>query len=339
MKFSEETVKKINHFILCNVERNPNCISDVTQSHFGISKQTAAKYIGALEKENLIKKTSKGRYPNYQLVNEVSEFRYKEIPSLSEEKILVHDIAPLISGMKKNIVRAFDYAVSEMVNNVIDHSQAEDMQITVTKNAAWTQILVEDNGIGIFNKIQRDLNLDDPQNAIIELAKGKFTSDSKHHSGEGIFFTSKICDDFAIVSENLIYKGDKLGSMLEKQNINMEGTRVFLKMYNDSKIDPSDIFDEYSDLEKTPSFYKTKVPVKMLESGDVILVSRSQAKRLVHGFEKFKEVILDFSDVSEIGQGFADELFRVWQNEHPDIKLLPINACERVVKMIGHVLG
>jgi hypothetical protein len=31
--------------------------------------------------------------------------------------------------------------------------------------------------------------------------------------------------------------------------------------------------------------------------------------------------VLDFSGVDEIGQGFADEIFRVWARAHPDITL------------------
>lgn len=86
-----------------------------------------------------------------------------------------------------------------------------------------------------------------------------------------------------------------------------------------------------------PSFYKTKISVKLLESDGVILVSRSQAKRLYRGFEKFSEVVLDFAGVTEIGQGFADELFRVFTNKNPAVRLVPINCRANVKKMILHV--
>ncbi|MBQ8988007.1 MAG: STAS-like domain-containing protein, partial [Lachnospiraceae bacterium] len=54
--------------------------------------------------------------------------------------------------------------------------------------------------------------------------------------------------------------------------------------------------------------------------------------------DKFTEVELDFSGVEKIGQGFAHELFVVYQNEHPTIRLLPINQNETVARMIQHVL-
>ena len=66
-------------------------------------------------------------------------------------------------------------------------------------------------------------------------------------------------------------------------------------------------------------------------------MSRSQAKRLVNGLEKFVTVELDFSGIDEIGQGFADELFRVFTNAHPEITLTPVNMCSDVEKMYRHV--
>ena len=68
-------------------------------------------------------------------------------------------------------------------------------------------------------------------------------------------------------------------------------------------------------------------------------MSRSQAKRLVARFEHFQKVILDFQDVTSIGQGFADQIFRVYQNEHPNVQLFVINATEDIKDMItrtGH---
>lgn len=42
------------------------------------------------------------------------------------------------------------------------------------------------------------------------------------------------------------------------------------------------------------------------------LVARSEAKRLVVDLDRFREVILDFSGVTGAGQGFVDQIFRVW---------------------------
>ena len=76
------------------------------------------------------------------------------------------------------------------------------------------------------------------------------------------------------------------------------------------------------------------VPVRLAKVGDENLVSRSQAKRLLQRVEKFRHVVLDFSGVGGIGQAFADEIFRVFANTHPDIELLHLHAVPEVQQMI-----
>ncbi|MNC91933.1 hypothetical protein D3C83_82760 [compost metagenome] len=65
-------------------------------------------------------------------------------------------------------------------------------------------------------------------------------------------------------------------------------------------------------------------------------VSRSEAKRLVANLDKFSEIVLDFRDVSSVGQGFADEVFRVFARRHPAIRILTENANPAVDAMLRH---
>ena len=46
---------------------------------------------------------------------------------------------------------------------------------------------------------------------------------------------------------------------------------------------------------------------------------------------------MDFDGITEIGQGFAHEIFVVFQKSHKNTKLIPINVSENVGKMINHV--
>jgi hypothetical protein len=104
-----------------------------------------------------------------------------------------------------------------------------------------------------------------------------------------------------------------------------------MKIKLDSKRTTKEVFDFYSE---DFDFTKTHIPVFLAQHGNENLISRSQAKRLLTRFEKFKEIILDFQDVEIIGQAFADEIFRVFQNEHPTINLHPVNANKEVLGMI-----
>ena len=93
------------------------------------------------------------------------------------------------------------------------------------------------------------------------------------------------------------------------------------------------VFEQYMNAPEDFGFNKTVVPMKLAQYGDEQLVSRSQAKRLIARFDRFKVVMLDFEGVAEIGQAFADELFRVYANEHRDVQLVPINFGEQIERM------
>jgi len=59
---------------------------------------------------------------------------------------------------------------------------------------------VFDDGIGVFRNIMQKKQLSSELEAIQELLKGKTTTLPHSHSGEGIFFTSKIADIFILES-------------------------------------------------------------------------------------------------------------------------------------------
>ena len=117
----------------------------------------------------------------------------------------------------------------------------------------------------------------------------------------------------------------------------VSGTAVSMLIAKNSHLNISDIFNEYADPDKQPGFYKTRIPVKLMEYEDALLLSRSQAERLITRFDKFLEVVLDFQGVTEIGQAFADEVFRVFRNTHPNVHLQPINCSPIIQRMIAYI--
>ena len=189
------------------------------------------------------------------------------------------------------------------------------------------EIAIIDNGVGIFKKIQRAMKFSNLRYSALELAKGKFTTDPAHHTGEGIFFTSKMLDAFDISSGGLYFTSV---SPLK----NPKGTAVWMKLKNTSDRSRKAVFDAYASPENDYAFSKTVVPVKMAEQSSNDLISRSQAKRLFLRFDRFRTVVLDFQSVNQIGQSFADEIFRVFARSHPGIEVQFINANEEVHNLI-----
>lgn len=95
----------------------------------------------------------------------------------------------------------------------------------------------------------------------------------------------------------------------------------------------AEVYAQFTDAPEDYDFSKTVVPMKLARLGDEQLISRSQAKRLIARFDRFRTVVLDFADVQEIGQAFADELFRVYANAHREVELLPKNMTQQVERM------
>lgn len=308
-------------------------------SDFGLSRQVANGYMQALIKEGSIEAEGSTRARVYRLriLTEASHVYVRE--GLQEDVVWRRDFFPLVADLPENVRDIWHYGVTEMVNNAIDHSSSVQVSVQLIRNALFADVSIVDDGEGIFLKIQRALNLFDPREAILELAKGKLTTAPEQHSGEGIFFTSRVMDGFDIHSGRLHfrhYRGTR--DVLEERSAEIAGTRVSMRLDNDSDRTLRSVFDAFADAEEY-TFDKTVVPVRLAQHEGEKLVSRSQAKRVAQRFERFKEVVLDFEGVAEIGQAFADELFRVFAAAHPDVRLVPMNTSDAVAQMVRRVLG
>lgn len=67
--------------------------------------------------------------------------------------------------------------------------------------------------------------------------------------------------------------------------------------------------------------------------GDVPM-SRGEARALATAFPDAGGVELDFAGIERIGPSFADELFRVFANAHPNLVLAPVNMTDAVSTMV-----
>ncbi|HEX7339375.1 MAG TPA: STAS-like domain-containing protein [Rhodanobacteraceae bacterium] len=225
-----------------------------------------------------------------------------------------------------------------MVNNAIDHSEGRHLALTVLSKDGTTMLWVSDDGIGIFRKIAKALALPDDRLALLELAKGKFTTNPREHTGEGVFFSSRVFDFFHIASGGLVFdhsaEHDKDLLTETPPGRDLAGTTVLMSIKNASRRTLKQVFDAFSSGPDEYSFAKTIVPVRLARIGNENLISRSQAKRLMLRVEGFRHVVLDFASVPIIGQSFADEVFRVFALRYPDVELVAIHAVPAVQQMI-----
>jgi hypothetical protein len=308
-------------------------------AEFGISRQAANIHLAKLVKTGELAAEGSTRSRIYRLGTIEKVSRNYASTGLSEDVAWREVAAPVIKSLPDNVRDIWHYGMTEMINNAIDHSGSANVYVGITRTALHTTGWVIDEGEGIFLKIQKALGLYDPREAILELAKGKLTTDPANHTGEGIFFSSKVFDEYDIRSGNLHFThGQGAPDFLLERASDAPGTLVVMRLANNSARLMKTIFDEYAAPEEF-TFDKTIVPVRLVQYEGEKLVSRSQAKRLTMRFERFKTVILDFAGVETIGQAFADEVFRVFQAAHPAIRMLPIHMTPDVDGMIKRALG
>jgi anti-sigma regulatory factor (Ser/Thr protein kinase) len=334
----------VRRFIVEHVEKHPEDINRVASEHFKITRQAVHKHLARLISEGCLSSAGGTRKPSYKLAP-LSQWhkKYEIVPGLAEDVVWANDIRSALGQLPDNVMRIWQHGFTEMFNNAIDHSGGKTIRVEVVKTAATVEMLLMDDGVGIFKKIQRELGLLDERHAILELSKGKLTTDPRRHSGEGIFFTSRMFDSFEILSGGTFFShefGKPRDWLLErgsdKNGSDKKGTTVLMRLNNHTARTTKKVFDAYCAGEDF-DFSKTVVPVDLARYGNDQLVSRSQAKRVLARVELFKTVVFDFRGVGSIGQAFADEIFRVFAHEHPDIELTAINTNAEVKRMIGRI--
>ena len=328
----------IINFIYATLDEKPKEVIPRVTERFGVTRQTVSTYLARLIRQGMVvgKGTTSARRYSLKVLDEFVE-TVAITPGMADDLIWRTKIAPRLDNiLSENVEDICRYAFTEMFNNVIDHSESPNCLIRMTRNAFKVEFLLSDFGVGIFEKIRKAFDLEDRRHALLELSKGKLTTDSSKHSGQGIFFTSRAMDTFSLLSGDLFYSKRRSddGWLIEVDEADwVSGTWVRMSIQLATKRTLKDVFDKFSSGEDY-GFTKTHLPISLAKYEGEKLVSRSQAKRLLARVEKFKEVVLDFKGVDSIGQAFADEIFRVFAGEHTDITFYPINASDEIMEMI-----
>lgn len=328
---------EIEQTLLAQVGEHPRDLVRVVADRLGLSRAAVAARARALVEAGFLEKEGTTRPVYRPGRRRRAAFRHP-IEGLQEDRVWTRDVLPLLEGVPRNVLDICHHGVTEMVNNAIDHSEGKAVHVEVVRDADRIFLSVTDDGIGIFRKITRALDLPDERLALLELSKGKLTTDPRRHSGEGVFFTSRMFDRFAIHSRGLVFdhdaaeQDDVLFDVEEADDLS--GTSVGMEIAGDSARTAREVFDAFSSGPDEYAFAKTIVPVRLARVGDENLISRSQAKRLLQRVERFRCVMLDFEGVTGIGQAFADEIFRVFANDHPEVELVAIHAVPEVQQMI-----
>ncbi len=326
--------------ILAYLARRRSAAGGELRLHLGVSRQALSVHMRSLVAAGKVVRAGMARSARYMLRGRAPPAavvaRALRIRGLAEDRVWDEAAASLNlrRALRPNVEAIVHYAFTEMLNNAIDHSEAERCAVRIRLDPGTFAFDVRDPGIGVFHSIASKLRLEDEQRAMLELLKGRTTTMREAHTGEGIFFTSRVADRFVLRSHRIQLEWSRAkDDVFVSSPRFLKGTSVSFSVQRSNRLKLEEVFGEFAPKEYDFRFQKTRVFVKLLQRD---YVSRSEAKRLLANLEKFSEIVLDFRDVKSVGQGFADEIFRIFAQRHPAISIAATNANPAIDAMIRH---
>lgn len=299
-----------------------------------VSPATSHRLLRALVLAGILERQGRGPAARYRLRRVRRRFTLAGLEEDRAWQRVAADIAR-VRPLREQEARSLRYAATEVINNAVEHSRGRVVRVTVAfEPAGITVVTVQDDGVGVFQRLCADFGFRSPHDAIVQLEKGKLTSDPARHSGEGLFFSSKAVARFRLESPGAAWIVDNLvqDSAVGTSDVR-RGTRVVLTVAGIRTPRLEDVFRAHTD-EDSLRFTRTRATIKLGALGTG-LVSRSEARRVVERLGEFTHATLDFSGVDVVGQGFCDEVFRVFARAHPEVTLEPVGMNDAVSFMVA----
>ena len=298
----------------------------------------AHRLLSRLVADGTLVRSGAGRSVRYRDARGLPFVRRYPRAVIAEDRVWdeVSSACRAVGALAKSARSIAQYAFTEMLNNAIEHSGGREIEVRIEEAPAALAFTITDDGVGVLANLRKMLRLESDLVALQELSKGKLTTLPTGHTGEGIFFTSKAARVFELSSGGLHWTVDNVvGDTAVGSSPIRRGTLVRVEVAHKPRRTLASVFAEYTD---DFAFTKTRIVVKLFTIG-TRFISRSEARRVLANLEKFRSVQLDFTGVEEIGQGFADEVFRVWKASHPGIQLKAVSMSAPVAFLVRRAQG
>jgi len=328
----------LTSWITAAAVEHPHDLATEVQHRTGLSRSTALKALKQLTALQWLEREGSLQRPVYRPGKLREVVRRYPLQGLNEDLPWTRDFAPYFA-LPAHVNRMVQHAFTELLNNAIDHSEGSGVTVSLRQTPTQAQLLVSDDGRGLFDKIHEQFAIDDPVLAMLELAKGKLTSAPDRHTGRGLYFSARLADVFDVHANASAFQhrrwegfGWRAGRPLPR-----EGTSIYLAISLDTRRTLDSVLRAASLNGEGYGFERTSVPLRLITGQGNGLESRGQAKRVGSRLAEFARAELDFDGISDIGHGFADELFRVFSRDHPGVELVPLNMAPRVAAMIDSV--
>ena len=318
--------------------KHPADLTTQVAQRLDVSRRTAQRRIAQLVDTQWLLREGSARHPTYRPGAFRQVVRRYPLQGLCEDLPWQRDFSPNFD-LPVLALRLAQHSFTELLNNAIDHSGGTRVTVSMRQTPLQVQLLISDDGCGMFKRIDEAFQIDDPHLAMLALSKGRLTSHPERHTGRGLFFTARVADvvDLHANASAFQHRRWEPHQWHASRALQRQGTSVYVGISLHTRQSLDDAFRAYSGDGLSLGFERTVVPLRLMAGELHTLASRAQARRVGAGLERFRRAEIDFTGIAEVGHGFADELFRVYQNAHPELQLVPLHMSPPVRELVGSV--
>ena len=315
---------------------HPADLDHVVAQRLGCTLRTARQWLARLAALGWLQRSGTPRRPHWRPGVLRQMTRRYALDGLQEDRPWTRDFAPAFD-LRPNVARLAQHAFMELLNNAVEHSGGSCVAVSMRQTALHLQLLVSDDGVGLFRRIEQAHGIDDAALAMLELAKGRLTSQPEHHAGRGLFYAARLADMLDLHANLHGFRHAEAAGWQPARAAADRGTAVFVGLALDTPRTLDEVLRSASTDGQGYGLERTRVPLRLLCPAGTALDSRAQARRVAARLDRFGHAELDFAGIDTLGHSFADELFRVLPAQQPGWSAQVCNAAAPVTRMIDAV--
>ena len=332
------TLTEITSWITEAALAHPYALAQHLCERLAISRRGALRLLRTLEQHQWLRRDGSARRPHHRPGELRQVVRSYPLAGLQEDLPWSRDFSPCFA-LPANVARMARHAFTELLNNAVEHSGGSRVVASMRQSATQLQLLVSDDGRGLFEVIGEHFSIPDPTLAMLELAKGKLSSRSEGHSGRGLYFTARLADVIDLHANRAGFQRRQwlADEWLPVRSACRTGTSVYVAICLDAERTLDEVMRSASLEGNGLGIERTVVPLKLVAAPGGVLESRALAQRVAARLASFRRVDVDFQGVADVGHAFADELFRVFASLQPALRLEPVNMAPGVAATVASV--
>jgi anti-sigma regulatory factor (Ser/Thr protein kinase) len=271
----------VTQWITAAAQEHGQGLPEHVMARLGISRRSALALLNKLVTAQWLAREGKSRHFSFVPGSLRQVVQRYALAALQEDLPWQRDFAPHFS-LPPAVACMAQHVFSELLNNVIDHSGGTHVVVSMRTTALHLQLLVSDDGCGVFERVQQSFGIGDPTIAMRELSKGKLTSAPDRHAGHGLFFTSRLADVFHLHANHRAfqYRGWDCDSWHPTKAVARDGTSVYIAINLDTPRTLDQVLKAHNRSGEGYGLESTCVPLQLMTGPQTGVESRAQTKRM-----------------------------------------------------------